>query len=157
MVNRNGLPGEPRLRFRIHQFPGDQTLARVFLYLLRYFIARISSSGRPYAFKIKNILSRCILSNAFQKIRKRITAGRLWDLTPSMSRLRAKFCYLIDLPGRNSFWLGLRYLSSAGWMRFSSMRLTYFEWLRLEICLCSALVISIIWRLVCLKGLHSKR
>ena len=44
--------------------------------------------------------------------------------TPLINRLRAKICDAVDLPGRNPFWLGLRCLSSAGWMRLSSMRLT---------------------------------
>ena len=49
-----------------------------------------SSSGIPYNLRIRSIFSRWRLSKAFGKLRKRITAGSLLDLTPSISLRRAQ-------------------------------------------------------------------
>ena len=61
--------------------------------------------------RICSILPLRTLSNAFLKSMNTRTAFKLWLFTPSISRLSANMCAIVECPGRNPFWLGRRCLS----------------------------------------------
>ena len=87
---------------------GDKTLGFVPLY--KNLIAATISFGIPYALKIFNIFSLCMLSKAFL-ISMNTAASRFLSLILSSLLMfsELQICAVVDLSGLNPFWLGCKY------------------------------------------------
>ena len=103
---------------------GDKTFALVSVYRAMIVLSRFG--GTPYALRILNIFSLFILSNAFVKSMKVITAGRFFAFIPSISRRSASICPVVVRPVLNPFWFGLSLGSISGRILFSIMRFMIF-------------------------------